>query len=172
MMQLLVIFCSFMIVSCISKNDTCAVKYQKARFWDSTLFTQYELDTNVGQHAINAFTDYATHCGQDSLCPVFFIKTAQVSRALHKDAITEASLNACMSKFPNSKTTPLAMFLKAQLYDEAGPFHNEKQAEQVYKRIISEFPHSEWALSAQGALKFIGKSDLEITNELLQQKQP
>ena len=172
MNKLIVVVLGLTVVSCLTKTETCAVKYQKARYWDSTLFTQYELDSTVGRQAIDAFTDYATHCSQDSLSPVFFIKTAQVSRALHKDAITEAALDACILKFPKSKTKALALFLKAQLYDEPGPLHNEEQAKDMYTQIKSEFPHSEWALSAEGALKFIGKSDVEITQDLLQQKSP
>jgi len=32
----------------------------------------------------------------------------------------------------------------------------------MYEQILSEYPRSDWAYSAKGALAFIGKSDEEI----------
>jgi outer membrane protein assembly factor BamD (BamD/ComL family) len=153
--------------SCNTSTELCRIKKSEARRLDSTLFTQMELDTTLGKQAVYAFLDFASQCASDSTSSVFFIKTAQVSRALKMDSVTERSLNAFIDRYPKSANKPLALFLKAQLYDEDGPYHSETKAASVYNEIIQQFPHSEWALSAKGALEFIGKTDLEISNELL-----
>ena len=56
------------------------------------------------------------------------------------------------------------MFMLAQLYDEDNYMNDEMKAKELYEKIISEFPKSDWAENAKAGLKYIGKSDVQITN--------
>jgi TolA-binding protein len=75
-----------------------------------------------------------------------------------------------VDEYPNSSHRPAAMFLLAQLYDEATYLNNEAQAKLIYEKIISEYPKSDWAKSSKGALNFVGRSDEQIMQSLKKQK--
>jgi outer membrane protein assembly factor BamD (BamD/ComL family) len=134
------------------------------------LFSQTELDTISAQKAIIAFTDYANYCQTDSLSPIFLIKTAQVARAINNIPQAKVVLDKCIADYPNFKSRPAALFLLAQLYDDNNYMNDENEAKRLYQKIIDEYPHSDWTMSAKGAIEFIGKSDIEITNMLLKRK--
>jgi len=144
----------------------CKKLYAQARKLDSTLLLETEIDPKVANAAIQAFTDLAYYCPNDTLAPVFLIKTAQVARAVNNIPQAKQALEKCLSDHPDFKNLPAAIFLLAQLYDEPSYLNNEQEAKKLYEHIINEYPKSDWAASAKGALKFIGKSDEELLKEL------
>jgi outer membrane protein assembly factor BamD (BamD/ComL family) len=143
----------------------CKKYYAEARKMDSILLQQTQVDKNSANKAIKAFTDFAYYCVNDSLSPVFLIKTAQVARVINNIPQAKLALDKCLETYPNFKNRPAAIFLLAQLYDEPGYLNDEKEAKKLYEQIINEYPKSDWALSAQGAIVFLGKSDEEILKE-------
>lgn len=145
----------------------CKKLFNEARRMDSVLFTQTEIDTNSANEAILAFTDYAYYCQGDSLSPMFLIKTAQVARAINNLPQAKRVLDECIATYPNFKNLPAAIFLLAQLYDEDNYMNNETEARRLYQKIIDEYPHSDWAMSAKGAIEYLGKSDEEISKIIL-----
>lgn len=150
-------------------ND-CKKLFTDACYMDSILFSQTELDTISAQKAIIAFTEFANYCQTDSLSPIFLIKTAQVARAINNIPQAKVVLDKCVADYPNFKSRPAAIFLLAQLYDDNTYMNDENEAKRLYQKILDEYPESEWAMSAKGAIEFIGKSDIEITNMLLKRK--
>jgi TolA-binding protein len=137
---------------------------------DSTLMVQVDIDPVVGNKAVKAFTDFAYYCQTDSMSPVYLIKTAQVARALNNIPQAKLALEHCIETYPAFRSRPAAIFLLAQLYDEPGYLNNEAEAKKLYEKIISEYPNSDWAMSSQGAIHFIGKSDEEILKEIKAKK--
>lgn len=144
----------------------CRALYAEARRMDSILLKELEVDQTKGYKAIEAFSDYANYCASDSLAPVFLIKTAQVAKSINNVPQAKKSLDKCIADYPNFRNRPAAIFLLAQLYDEAGYLNDEQEAKRLYEKILNEYPKSEWAASAKGALMFIGKSDAELLEEL------
>lgn len=142
----------------------------EARRMDSILLKEMDLDKTKANNAIKAFTDFAYYCQGDTLSPIFLIKTAQVARAIDNIPQAKLVLDRCVEDYPNFSNRPAALFLLAQLYDENNFMNNETEAQRLYQKIIDEYPKSDWALSAKGAIHFIGKSDEEITKELLKRK--
>ncbi len=143
----------------------CSLLKAEARKMDSTLLKANELDKKLGTKAIQVFLDFVYYCGKDTACPIFLIKTAQVSQAIQNYPQSKIALETCIKDYPNFKNKPAALFLLGQLYDEPNQLNNEKKAKEIYQQIINEFPNSEWAVSAQGALSFIGKTDEEIVKQ-------
>ncbi len=156
----------------LAKNyfTDCKHLYAEARRMDSILLTQTEVNKSSATTAIKAFTDFAFYCQTDSLSPVFLIKTAQVARAINNIPQAKLVLDRCIETYPSFSNRPAAMFLLAQLYDEDSYLNNEYEAEKIYKQIIDEYPKSDWALSAKGAIQFLGKSDEEIVKEFKKKK--
>jgi TolA-binding protein len=133
---------------------------------DSILLSQMEINEPSARRAIKAFADFANFCPTDSLSPIYLIKCAQVARAIKQVPQAKVVLEKCINDYPQFKDRPAAIFLLAQLYDEVTYLNNEQEAKRLYEQIISEYPKSDWAQSAQGALQFLGKSDAEILKEL------
>lgn len=142
----------------------------EAKRVDSLLLKEMEVKLPVANKAIKAFTDFAYYCSNDSLCPIYLIKTAQVAQSINNIPQAKIVLDKCIEEFPNSKHRPAAMFLLAQLYDEATYLNNEAEAKSIYEKIISEYPKSDWAKSSKGALNFVGKSDEQIMQSLKKHK--
>lgn len=143
----------------------CRKLYRDAKQMDSLLLRQSEVDQGLANKAIKAFTDFAYYCQSDSMSPVFLIKTAQVARAIHNIPQAKLALDRCIETYPSFKNRPAALFLLAQLYDERSYLNNESEARELYQKIIDEYPKSDWAVSAQGAIHFLGKTDEEILKE-------
>lgn len=151
------------------KNEIteCRKMFAEAQSLDSMLFASTsELDRNLGNKAIKIFSDYVNSCADDTLGPVFLIKTSQIAKALNNLEQARHSLTKCIEKYPQFKDLPAAMFLLAQLYDEHNYMNNEEEARKWYQEIIDKYPKSPEAESAKGALKYIGKSDEEIMEDI------
>ena len=144
----------------------CKKLFAEARKMDSVLLRQTETDKPSANSAIKAFTDFAFYCQSDSLSPMYLIKTAQVARAINNIPQAKLALDRCIETYPAFKNRPAALFLLAQLYDENTYLSNEAEAKKIYEQIINEYPKSDWALSAKGAIAFLGKSDEQILKEL------
>jgi outer membrane protein assembly factor BamD (BamD/ComL family) len=156
----------------LAKNylTDCRQFYLEARRSDSILLQQTEIDVKAARKAIKDFTNFAYYCQSDSLSPVFLIKTAQVARAINDVPEAKLVLDRCIADYPFFRNRAAALFLLAQLYDEPGYLNNEQEAKKLYQKIIDEHPKSDWAVSAKGAINFIGKSDKQIMQELKKKK--
>ncbi|MDO9000933.1 MAG: tetratricopeptide repeat protein [Bacteroidota bacterium] len=144
----------------------CKKLLSEAKKMDSILLKEMEVKNDVANKAIKAFTDFAYYCASDSLCPIYLIKTAQVAQSINNIPQAKVVLDKCIVDYKNSIHRPAALFLLAQLYDEATYLNNEMEAKQLYQKIIDEYPKSDWAKSSKGALNFIGKSDSQIIDQL------
>lgn len=150
-------------------ND-CETYWKLAKKQDSIIMHAVDVDNTVANTAIKAFTDFAYFCQNDSIAPIFLIKTAQIARSVNNVSQAKVVLERCINNYPNFKNLPAAMFLLAQLYDDETFLNNDLEAEKIYKEIIANYPKSEWASNAKGALKFLGKSDNQIMQELKNKK--
>lgn len=156
----------------LSKNylTDCRNLCLAARKSDSILMSQTEINEASAKQAIKDFIDFAYYCHSDSLAPIFLIKTAQVAKSINNIPQAKLVLDKCIEDYPNFENRPAALFLLAQLYDDPNYLNDEQQAKKLYQKIIYDFPKSDWAESAKGAIHFIGKSDEEIMKEILKKK--
>lgn len=146
-------------------NRDCKVLYQNARSIDSTIMQKLDMDLSLASKAIKAFADFAFYCESDTLSPVYLIKGAQIAISINNANQAKVLLDRCISNYPKFRNKPAAIFLLAQLYDEQHLLNNEEEAKKLYEQLIFEYPKSEWAANAKGALKLMGKTDEEIIQE-------
>ena len=144
----------------------CKKLFAEAKKMDSILLKEMEVKNDVANKAIKAFTDFAFYCSNDTLCPIYLIKTAQLAQSINNIPQAKVVLDKCVEQYPKSVHHPAALFLLAQLYDEPTYLNNEVEAKRIYEKIIAEYPKSDWAKSSKGALSFIGKSDAQIMEQL------
>jgi outer membrane protein assembly factor BamD (BamD/ComL family) len=145
--------------------SNCKHLYGEALHMDSVLLSQNEVVYESANKAIKAFTDFAYYCASDSLSPIYLIKTAQIARVIDNIPQAKIALEKCMDGYPNFNNRAAAIFLLAQLYDEATYLNDEHEARKLYQKIIEEYPKSEWAMNAKAAVKLLGKTDEEIIKE-------
>lgn len=145
--------------------DACDSLRKEARYMDSVLLHAMDIVPATAGRAIKAFTGFAFHCVSDSMSPVYLIKTAQVARVINNIPQAKVALDRCIDTYPAFEQRPAAIFLLAQLYDEATYLNDEQEALKLYRRILDEYPKSEWVPAAESAIKFLGKSDEEIIKE-------
>lgn len=143
----------------------CKKLYREVRLMDSVLLTQTEVVYESANKAIKAFTDFAYYCASDSLSPIYLIKTAQIARVINNIPQAKVVLEKCIDTYPNFNNRAAAIFLLAQLYDEATYLNDEHEARRLYQKIIDEYPKSEWAMNSKAAIKLLGKTDEEIIRE-------
>ena len=156
----------------LAKNyfTDCHNLYAAARRSDSILLGQTAIDVKSANQAIKDFIDFAYYCQNDSMSPVYLVKTAQVARSVDNIPQAKVALDKCIADYPSFKNRPAAIFLLAQLYDEPGYLNDEQEARRLYQQIIDEYPKSDWAVSAKGAIGFIGLSDRQIMEQLKKKK--
>ncbi len=143
----------------------CKKLYGEVRLMDSVLLTQTEVVYETANKAIKAFTDFAYYCASDSLSPIYMINTAQIARVIDNIPQAKIVLDKCIDGYPNFNNRASAIFLLAQLYDEANYLNDEHEARKLYQKIIDEYPKSEWAMNSKAAIKLLGKTDEEIIKE-------
>lgn len=143
----------------------CAVLYKRAQVMDSIILTQTEVNADIANRSIRAFTDYAFYCESDSMSPIYLVKTAQIAMAINNANQAKVVLDRCISNYPKFKNKPAAMFMLGQLYDEQHLLNNEEEAKKIYEALIYEFPKSDWATNAKAAIKLLGKTDEQIIKE-------
>lgn len=147
--------------------NECFKLYQEALKNDSIILAANEVNTEVANKAIKAFSDFSFYCKTDSLAPVYLLKAGQIAQSINNIPQAKISFEKVISDFPNYGNRGAAMFLLAQLYDEPQYLNNEEKARELYERIMSTFPNSEWARNALAARQLLGKTDEQIIQEFL-----
>ena len=123
----------------------CKNYYSEAKKLDSILLRELDLNTTLANKAIKAFTNFAYYCQNDTMSPIYLIKTAQVARAINNSPQAKIVLDKCINDYPTFKNRAAALFLLAQIYDDPGALNSETEAQKIYQKIIDEHPKSDWA---------------------------
>ncbi len=149
------------------KVDECVKRLIEVKRLDNILLKATILNKEVAENAINVFYNFAINCKQDTLAPVFLLKSGQVAQSIKKYTQAQSCFKTCIDEFPKFKGRGAAMFLLAQLYDDSSMLNNESEARTIYHQIIREYPSTSFASDARACLQNIGKSDEELVKEFL-----
>jgi len=147
--------------------DKCTNLLNEAKRLDNILLKATVVNNDIAEQATKAFYEFSTNCKEDTLAPVFLIKAGQVSQSIKKYTQAQSFFKKCIDEFPNFKSRGAAMFLLAQLYDDASILNNESEARTIYHQVIREYPESPYANDAKACIKNLGKSDEELIQEFL-----
>ncbi len=145
----------------------CAGYYRAAKKADSVLLVATSINMPDAEKAIQAFNSYSSFCKDKAEAAVYLLKGGQVARSVGKYTVAQAMLKQCANDFPDFKDRGAALFLLAQLYDEASMLNNEAEAKKLYEQIIKEYPKTDYANDAKAALNNLGKTDEQLIQEFL-----
>ena len=157
-----------------TKKDTvtvqlseCETLLKEAKQSDDILMKATDVNKNVAETAIINFYNFANICKTDSLAPVFLVKAGQVAQTIGQYSQAQAFFVKCKDEFPDFKNRGAALFLLAQLYDDASKLNNESEARTIYNQIIREYPKSTFASDSKACIQNIGKTDEQLVQEFL-----
>lgn len=145
----------------------CKMLYLDATRMDSILLKANTVNPNLADQAINAFNNFASTCKDDSLAPIFLLKAGQIAQSVGKFQQSQILLKKCTDEFPKFRNRGAALFLLAQVYDDASMLNNETEAKKIYEQIIKEYPNTAWERDAKVCIKNLGKTDEQLVKEFL-----
>lgn len=148
-------------------SGDCNSLYKEAIRMDSILMKAVSVNPNMAEQAINAFNNFASTCKNDSLAPIFLLKAGQIAQTIKNFQQSQILLKKCADEFPQFRNRGAALFLLAQVYDDATMLNNETEAKKIYEEIIKEYPHTVWENDAKSCLLNLGKTDEQIVQEFL-----
>ncbi len=154
-------------VKVIAPSNDCQTLFKEAKAADDVLLRATTVNDNDAAKAIIAFYNFANICKEDTLAPVLLLKAGQVAQTLNKFSQAQAFFTKCIDEFPDFKNRGAAIFLLAQLYDDATKLNNEEEAAKYYRQVIREYPKSAFAEDAKAAIKNFGKTDEQLIQEFL-----
>jgi len=153
--------------SLVFKKDSCEILLEEVKRFDKILLTSNAINNQIAEKSIKVFYDFYSICKNDSLSPIFLLKAGQVSLSIRKYTDAKDYFTKVISEFPEFKNRAGAMFLLAQLYDEASMLNDEAIAKKIYEQIIKEYPNSSYANDSRACIRNFGKSDEELVREFL-----
>lgn len=147
--------------------DECSKLLTEAKRLDNILLKATVVNPEIADQAIKAFYDFSTKCKTDTLAPVFLVKAGQVAQSVRKFTQAQSFFKKCIDDFPKFKSRGAAMFLLAQLYDDASMLNDESEASTLYHQVMREYPDSPYANDAKACIKNLGKTDEQLIQEFL-----
>lgn len=147
--------------------DKCTTLFNEAKRFDAILLKATVINNDIAEQAIKAFYEFAANCKTDTLAPVFLVKAGQIAQSIRKYTQAQSFFIKCTDEFPNFKNRGAALFLLAQLYDNATMLNNESEARTIYEQIIREYPKSPFADDSKAGIKNLGKTDEQLVEEFL-----
>lgn len=148
-------------------SGDCNSLYKDAVRMDSLLMKAVSVSPNLAEQSINAFNNFASTCKNDSLAPVFLLKAGQIAQTTRNFQQSQILLKKCVDEFPQFRNRGAALFLLAQVYDDASMLNNEVEAKNIYQQIIKEYPNTVWENDAKSCVLNLGKTDEQIVQEFL-----
>ena len=147
--------------------DECSKFLTEAKRLDNILLKATVVNPEIADKAVKAFYDFSTNCKADTLAPVFLVKAGQVSQSIRKYSQAQSYFKKCIDEFPKFKSRGAAMFLLAQLYDDATMLNDESEARALYDQVMREYPNSPYANDSKACIKNLGKTDEQLIQEFL-----
>jgi TolA-binding protein len=167
-----IILCLFsvLVLAACNNTNTAEAKASKAdllksaNLYNDSLKQSQTLDVRLANAAVQSFENFITNNPTDSLAPVFQFRAARVAMNVGQFAKADVLFKTCLQSYPYFKLKPDVLFLRAHLQDDF--LNNDVFAKQLYTEFLTSYPQHQYAESAQGALNMLGKTDLQIVNEI------
>jgi TolA-binding protein len=170
MKKIILCFSSILVFAACNNSNTAETKASKAdllnlaNLYNDSLKQSQTLDMRLANAAMQSFENFITNNPSDSLAPVFQFRAARVAMNVGQFAKADILFKTCLQSYPNFKLKPDVLFLRAHLQDDF--LNNDSLAKQLYNEFLVAYPKHQYTESAQGALSMLGKTDLQIVNEI------
>ncbi len=122
------------------------------------------LNREVAAELITAYADFANNNPDDAKSPDCLFKALELAVNMKDAENSMQILDKLQNNYANYEKTPTAIFMTASLVceDILGDYG---KANSMYEKIVKQYPESEWATTAEQAMKNLGKTPEELIRE-------
>lgn len=128
--------------------------------------TRFSVGTNTekANEIIDLYRQFATDFPEDSLAPVYLMRSADICLNLGENEQALDILDSLMAQYPGFEDIAGCLFLKGQAYE-----NNEQYdlAREAYTRFVTEYPDHVLASDTRKMLPYIGFSPEEMLEAIL-----
>jgi outer membrane protein assembly factor BamD (BamD/ComL family) len=121
------------------------------------------LDQGTAMFAMRCYDEYASYFPDETKSPEYLFKAGELANSLQLSQPALSYLSRVMSKYPNYKNAPYALFMQGMIYDDQ--LKDTANARKMYKQVIAKYPESQLAKDAQASINNLGKSVEDLVRE-------
>lgn len=121
------------------------------------------LDQGTAMFAMRVYDEYASYFPDETKSPEYLFKAGELANSLQLAQPALSYLGRVMSKYPNYKNAPYALFMQGMIYDDQ--LKDTANARKIYTQVIQKYPESQLAKDAEASIKNLGKSVEELVRE-------
>jgi outer membrane protein assembly factor BamD (BamD/ComL family) len=121
------------------------------------------LDQGTAMFAMRTYDEYASYFPDETKSPEYLFKAGELANSLQLSQPALSYLSRVMSKYPNYKNAPYALFMQGMIYDDQ--LKDTANARKMYKQVIAKYPESQLAKDAQASINNLGKSVEDLVRE-------
>jgi outer membrane protein assembly factor BamD (BamD/ComL family) len=121
------------------------------------------LDQGTAMFAMRCYDEYASYFPDETKSPEYLFKAGELANSLQLSQPALSYLGRVMSKYPNYKNAPYALFMQGMIYDDQ--LKDTANARKIYVQVIEKYPESQLAKDAQASINNLGKSVEDLVRE-------
>ena len=150
---------------------SCSPSAQKKAEAISTLEKNLDLsakknvaDTAKLKQLLKSYEDYYTHFPDDSMSPIYLMRSGDFDRALGLPDQAAACYHQVYTHFPKYPKANMALFLEGFTYENDK--HDLVKAKEAYSIYLDKFPTSKMSRDVKFLLDHLGKTPDQIMAEV------
>ena len=130
---------------------------------------QGDLNKEAAPAVVEKFCKFVEQSPDDATAPEWLFKAMQIEIKLEESEKAIELCNKLVENYPSYEKVPVALVMTAsEVYDSQ--LHDIDQARATYEKVISDYPDSEWAKTAEQMIGFLGLTPEEMLMEIMMSK--
>lgn len=166
-------FCFSVLVACGSNNEETIDTLSQEALVDSidsldlSLREDLKIDTAKSNKMIVWCLEYANRFPEDSLAPVYMLKSAQIQINGGNFEQGLATLDSIIELYPGFEDVAICQYLKGQAYEQNQEYEKAREA---YTLFVTNYPDHYLAPDTRKMLPLVGLSPEEQLQKVLDSK--
>lgn len=166
-------FCLSVLVACGSNNEETIDTLSQESLVDSidsldlSLREDFKIDTAKSNKMIAWCLEYANRFPEDSLAPVYMLKSAQIQINGGNFEQGLATLDSIIELYPGFEDVAICQYLKGQAYEQNQEYEKAREA---YTLFVTNYPDHYLAPDTRKMLPLVGLSPEEQLQKVLDSK--
>lgn len=167
------LFLIFLLTACSSNNTETPQPLTQEALLDSidsldlSMREDLRLDTAKSNQMVAWCLEYASRFPEDSLAPVYMLKTAQIQINSGEFEQGLNTLDSIIELYPGFEDVAICQYLKGQAYEQNQQYDKAREA---YTLFVTNYPDHYLAPDTRKMLPLVGLSPEEQLEKILAQK--
>ncbi len=167
------LFSFFLLAACSSNNTEAPTPLTQEALLDSidsmdlALREDLQFDTTKSNKMVAWCLEYAERFPEDSMAPVYLLKTAQIQINGGEFEQGLSVLDSIIELYPGFEDVAICLYLKGQAYEQNQQYDKAREA---YTLFVTNYPDHYLAPDTRKMLPLVGLSPEEQLEKILAQK--